>query len=163
MIVVSDTSGISALIQIGRLNLLQKLFQEIIIPAKVHDELLQLNNFGVDLSAFRQAGWIKVLEPKPTDLLNELLLTLHEGESQAIALAIELNADLLILDDGDARKEATRLSLQFTGIAGILVRAKAKSLIAEVRPVLDEMIAQANFRLQAQTYKMILDLAGEQV
>ncbi len=161
MTVVSDTSGISALIQIQKLYLLKSLFQEITIPSKVHEELLHLADFGVDLLEFRHADWIKILQPKPSNLLTELLYTLHEGESCAIALAMELNADLLILDDGDARLEASRLGLQFTGIAGILVRAKVKGLIPAVKPDLDRMIAVANFRLSPKTYHTILQLAGE--
>ncbi|MFN4254254.1 MAG: DUF3368 domain-containing protein [Saprospiraceae bacterium] len=161
MTVISDTSGISALIQIGQLHLLESLFQEIIIPQKVSDELMLLAKFGVDMNEFASARWIHVVQPSPTPLLQHLSKTLHPGESFAIALAIELNADLLIVDDGEARRMAAQMNIPHTGIAGVLIRAKSRGLLPAVKPVLDEIIARANFRLHPKTHQKILELAGE--
>jgi uncharacterized protein len=161
MTVISDTSGISALIQIGQLRLLESLFREIVIPQKVADELLQLSKFGIDLTEFSDARWIHVVQPAQTPLLQQLSKTLHPGESFAIVLAIELNADLLIVDDAAARQAAAQLHIPHTGIAGVLVRAKQRGFLSAVKPVLDDIIARANFRLHPKTYQKILELAGE--
>ncbi len=161
MIVLSDTSAISVLTRIGYLHLLEKLFQEVIIPQKVFDELLELSNFGVDISPITQASWLKIYSPQQTPLLLHLLNILDEGEAHAIALAIELKSDLLIIDEYEGRKVATQLKLQITGVGGILVRAKLRSFIPSVKILLDLMRSHANFYLSEKVYTEILKQANE--
>ncbi len=161
MIVLSDTSTISVLTRIGYLDLLEKLFQEVIIPQKVFDELMRLSKFGIDTSIISKVNWLKVLTPQQTPLLSNLLIQLDEGEAHAIALAIEMKSDLLIIDEYEGRKIATQLKLQITGVGGILVRAKLRSFIPSVKTVLDSMRSHANFYLSEKVYNEILRQANE--
>ncbi|MBK8565336.1 MAG: DUF3368 domain-containing protein [Saprospiraceae bacterium] len=163
MVVVSDTTCLSALARIGELDILQKLFHEVIIPEKVLEELLALSAFGLDIAIFKSLNWLKVQSPTPVPLLSDLLnnSSIDPGEAYAIALAIELKADWLILDDMNARLVATKLNLNITGLGGVLIQAKSFGIISIVKPVLDRCIIQANFRLAANVYQKILELAGE--
>jgi hypothetical protein len=161
MLVISDTSCLSALIQTGHLHLLRDLYQEVTIPPVVYDELAQLAGFGVDTSILTQSFWLKVQSPLGSTLLEQLLHELHEGEAQAIALAIELDADLLIADDFEARKTAKQLGLPITGPDGVLLEAKRQSLVLAVKPLLDDIIESAGFYLNQRVYARILELAGE--
>ncbi|MDX2133757.1 MAG: hypothetical protein SFV52_03190 [Saprospiraceae bacterium] len=85
MIVVSDTTTVSALVRVERLWLLKQLFDNIIIPQAVYTELLELQHFGIDIQAIIFADWIEVTEPAPCTLLNELKVVLDPGEAQAVA------------------------------------------------------------------------------
>ena len=93
--------------------------------------------------------------------MSHLLDILDEGEAHAIALAIELKSDLLIIDEYEGRKMATQLKLQITGVGGILVRAKLRSFIPSVKLLLDLMRSNANFYLSEKVYSEILRQANE--
>lgn len=161
MIVISDTSCLSALFRIGELQILEKIFHEIIIPQKVYDELLVLRKFGYDISEIQNAIWLKIENPSNSSLLQDLLKNLDEGEAYAIALAIERKADLLIIDEIKGRLAAQKLNLNITGVAGILLRAKAIGIISEVKPLLDNMVQNAGFRMSQKLYSDILIAANE--
>ena len=94
-------------------------------------------------------------------LVEELEEAIDEGESEAIALAIELNAELLLIDDREARREAVRRGLDFTGLLGVLREAKNRGLIQAVKPLLDELIAIAEFRVGEALYEQVLRDVGE--
>lgn len=72
---------------------------------------------------------------------------LDKGEAEAIALALELGADQVLIDERRGRRIAARLNLRYTGILGILVEAKNRGLISEVKPLLDALIDRAGFGL----------------
>lgn len=116
MTVVSDTSSISALIQIGLTELLQQLFSEITIPEPVFKELQALEEFGHDVSWLEVTPWIKIIPASPGEDLSQRLEELDEGEAHAIALSIELQADLLIIDERKGRRVAESLGLPYTGL-----------------------------------------------
>ncbi len=99
MIIVSDTTPFSNLLQIGELELLPTLYQQIIIPTTVFSELKILEKRGFSIQNGINAGWIIIKAPKSYEVVNELLTFLDQGESEAIALAIELQADYLLMDE----------------------------------------------------------------
>lgn len=161
MIVISDTTCISALIQTGLTDLLPALFGEVIIPESVLHELQALSDFGVDVSLLSTSPWLKMKRAQPNALLTQLLTNLDEGEAYAIALAVELKADLLIIDERKGRLMAQSLQLTYTGLGGVLIRAKAMGLIAEVNAVLDRIEKEAHFFLSKSAREVILRAAGE--
>src|SRR5437879_2696533 len=123
---VSDTSPISALASIGRLAILQTQFSEIWIPTAVADELkFHPDPLAVKLlqSAVRE-NWIRSASPQKSHLLSVLLLYLHRGEAEAIALAAEMRAHVVLIDEQEGRRFAEQAGLSVAGVLGILLRAK---------------------------------------
>lgn len=161
MIVISDTSVISNLLIIGELDLLQKLFQKILIPEAVNRELLALSKFGIDLSPYHQADWITVQVPEDTMLVQMLCDSLDQGESEAIALAKGTPDSLLAIDEKAGRKIAQSLGIEVIGLIGILIRAKEQGIIADIKTSLDRIIQEAGFYLTPQFYRQILKDQGE--
>ena len=87
---------------------------------------------------------------------------LDAGESEAIALAVETEAELLIMDERLGRDTARIFELKYTGVVGVLIEAKRKALIEEIRPVLDEMRQKGHFRISSSLYARILKDEGEE-
>lgn len=119
MIVVADTSPIQNLQRIGRLNLLHELYCEIVIPQAVFVELSVPGE--VD---FINIDWLKVCRATSRQLVDELTGQVDAGEAEAVALASELYADLLLIDEKRGRALAIARGSSITGLAGVLVDAK---------------------------------------
>jgi predicted nucleic acid-binding protein len=161
MIVVSDTSAISNLAVVNHLWLLEKIYENVIIPEVVASELIAASN--PDISVILQLGWIQT-RPLVNAQLAEQLQTergLDAGEAHAIALALDLKADDLLIDERLGRQEAIRLGLPIIGILGILLIGKQKNLISQVQPIVDNLINKAGFRVSSQLYQRVLILAQE--
>ncbi|HYV92179.1 MAG TPA: DUF3368 domain-containing protein [Chitinophagales bacterium] len=161
MIIVSDTSPISNLILIGHLNLLPQLYERIIIPEVVYRELQALKNFGKDLSELYPAQWVEVRNFKNQSLYQKLLLQLDPGEAGAIALAMEVNASALLIDEKRGRKIAIESGIHTIGLLGVLVEAKKKGLIAGLKPMIDDLLFKANFWASPKLIEKILIDANE--
>ena len=159
MIVVSDTSAISNLLQIDLVDLLHDLYEEIIIPPAVSDELYQIENHEVALSRIK---WIKTVRPENQVLVHALSDDLDKGESEAIALAIELDAEYLIIDEFMGRYLASeKYHLKIVGVLGILIQAKKKGLIDNVKtPV--SLLRHNGFRLNQALVDKVLSALGEE-
>lgn len=150
--VVADTSPLIVLHQVGQLSLLQRLFGEIHIPPGVAEELRP--------GMAETPAWV-VVRPLAHPIASEILRASQgKGESEALALAMEIRAELVIVDDRPARRLAANLGFSVVGTAGILLRAKQLGVIPEVGPLLDEMIGQG-FRLSAAIREKVLTDAGE--
>jgi len=158
MLVISDSSPLIALSRIDRLDLLQKLYKRILIPKAVEEEVF--SNKGAEKTPPEKPSWIKtktISQPLSVEVLS---ITLGRGESEAIALALELKADIIILDELAARSLATELNLRFTGILGILLKAKENNLLPSVKEVLDSLIKH-EFRISSSLYSSVLALSHE--
>ncbi|MCI4648600.1 DUF3368 domain-containing protein [Phaeodactylibacter sp.] len=153
MIVVSDTSAITNLIQIDHLWLLREVYQNIIIPQAVYDELVSDTKNKLIIESL---SWIKIKEVKENDITRNLKEVLDPGESEAITLALELDADFIIIDEKKGRKIAEDYGLRKIGLVGILVESKRKGLIKEVRNLLEQLIEKANFFVSEKLYKDVL-------
>lgn len=162
MLVVSDTSMLVNLAVIGETRILAQLFQTVIAPQAVRDEFARLVAAETRFRGAVWPAWVEVRQPAaiPPALLAERG-RLHAGECEAIALAIELHADLLLMDEEAGRSAARALGLHVTGLAGILLRAKASGLIPSVASLLDRIVEDAGFWLGSALRREILLLAGE--
>lgn len=162
MVVVSDTSALSNLFKINRLELLRDVFGVVIVPEAVMRELLELEKRGIDLSPVKNAAWIKVRSVQNKELAEFYQKgILDEGESEAIVLAKELAANYLIMDEALGRKVAEAEGLKVIGVLGILRDAKSMGIIPAVRPVIDELRTVAKFRISESLVHLILTEAGE--
>lgn len=160
MIVVSNTSPISNLAAIGQLGLLQQLYSNVIIPLAVYQEILETGNTDPATLAIQNLNWIQTRSVTNLPLLQTLQMNLDPGEAEAITLAVELNADRLIIDERRGRNEAIQVGLQVTGLLGILLAAKQQGLIPLIQPILDDLIANG-FWVRKELYTEVLVLAGE--
>jgi len=161
MIVVSNTSPITNLAAVGQLHLLQQLYNNIIIPSAVYQELTRLGDTIPGAMEVQTENWIQTQNITNLTLATYLQNQLHEGESEAIVLAIALNADWLLIDEELGRKVAAEYGLKFTGILGVLIEAKYKGLIAAVKPILDDLITIAEFWVSDRLYDRVLQAVGE--
>jgi len=158
-IVVVNTTPIIALALIGQLDLLQHLYGEVLIPPTVQAEVLAGGSVGVGVAELQKADWVRTVhlqDPRRADLLSDL----DRGEAEVIALAQELNADLVIIDERLARLHAKRLGLPLTGTLGVLLKAKERRFIPIVRPLIDQL-RQGGIRLDETVVAEALQLAGE--
>lgn len=161
MIIISDTSPISNLLLIGQLPLLQTLYGQLIIPESVFQEVKALENFGIDTAPIQATDWINIQSARDRALVKTLETDLDQGEAEAIALAIELNADRLLIDERIGRRIAQDYGLKITGLLGILVSAKQENLITELKPIVDQLIRQARFRIHPDLYRQVLQDVNE--
>jgi len=158
MIVISDTSVITNLIQLDQLSLLQQLFGDIILPQKVFDELSKVPD---QIDIIEKTNWIEIKQISDRDHFEKLITTLDPGEAEAIVLAIELKADALLIDEKKGRKIAQEYGIVITGLLGILIKSKAENLIQEVKPILDKLIFEIGFRISPKLYRDILEKVDE--
>ena len=158
-IVVSDTSPIRALEFLGLLDVLTELFDEVLIPPAVRDELLRPRKRfrAIDAGLIRKA---RVQAPTDERRVEALTASLQIGEAQAIALAEELDADLLI-DEMAGRSVARGLGLRITGAVGILVEAKKQGHIPNVVPLLHRLRDELGFFLSDQLIEDARRESGE--
>ena len=161
MTIVSNTSPISNLAKVGQINLLQQLYETVLIPTAVYEELLD-ERAGEDvITAVQSAIWLKIQVVENQELVSELRNLINLGEAEAIALAIEVNAARLLIDERLGRKAAVNRKLRITGVFGILLTAKQQGLIAAIKPVMDDLVTKANFRVSSQLYAEVLMAANE--
>lgn len=161
MIIVSNTSPISNLAKVGQLSLMQKIYGRIMIPCAVHEELLDERAGETVVTAVQSATWLEIRSVQNQQLVDELRTRVNVGEAEAIALAVEVEATRLLIDERLGRQAAKDLGLKITGVLGILLLAKRQNSIMVVKPIMDDLITQANFRISSQLYADVLDEADE--
>lgn len=161
MIVVSNTSPLTNLAAIRRFDLLQFLYSEIQIAHAVADELWSGGLGWPGSQEVAAASWIHRHQVQNRHLVRALRSSLDPGESETIALALELEADLVLIDEREGTREARRQGLRVVGVVGMLLEAKAKGLVESVGPELDSLRQQAGFYLGDGLVQEVLQLAGE--
>jgi len=160
VIIVSDTSAITNLAAIGQLTLLQRLYGKVIIPEAVFQELVKppISSGGEEATKY---DWIQVRSVQNRTVVEECLQSLDIGESEAIALALEMKADLLLVDENDARKIAKGRGIKRTGVLGVLIDAKDKGFIDAIRPLIVILKNEADFWLSKELCNEVLKDAKE--
>jgi len=138
-IVISDTSPIRALSNLGLLTILQQLYGEVIIPHAVAVELSRPpdGRYVIGIDDLAEFGNIKVRAAPESPELERFLVDLDRGESEALALAIELRTDLILIDELAGRNAAKREGLGVIGVLGVLLDAKHRGFLESVSPLLD--------------------------
>lgn len=159
-IIVSDTTCIGYLIQISCLDFLRIIYGEIIIPDAVYNEILPLESKGFSLTEFKKANWIKIYPANRLANVKEYKHILDIGELQAISIALELNADLLIIDEKLGQIVATNIGFDITGLVGIFITAKNINLITSVKDALDKVIL-LGCRISEKLYNTALKSCNE--
>lgn len=161
MIVVCDASPLISLSAIGQFELLHQLYGKIYIPDAVRAEVLGAGPERPGSRELREADWVHARTVENDFLVRALEGELDQGEAQAVALAVEIKADLLLVDERRGRRVAQRFGIKVIGILGILVEAKKRGLIPVVRPALDDLLNQAGFRIAPALYNAVLRAADE--
>jgi hypothetical protein len=159
--VVSNSSPLIGLARINQVRLLPLLYSELHVPEAVWNEVVVQGASQAGAAEAMQAPWIQRVGVKNTPLVLSLTQELGAGEAEAIVLAQELPADLLILDERHAREKARRLGIKFTGVCGLLVEAKGRGLLPAIKPVLHDLRNIAGFHIGPALQAEVLRLAGE--
>lgn len=160
MIVVADAGPLIALARIGQFGLLRSLYGQLHVPPTVRDEVVILERERPGADDVNAAAWIHTVEVRDVTAVQLLRERLDAGESEAIVLAIQLAADLLVIDEARGRRVAEARGLNKTGTIGTLIAAKKRGLVPEVKPLSDDLRA-AGFRLSEDLYRTGQVLAGE--
>ncbi|MCD2449506.1 DUF3368 domain-containing protein [Methylicorpusculum oleiharenae] len=157
MKIVSNTTPIISLAAIGRLDILEKLFGKVIIAEAVYNEIKAKPGYGFEQIDCDFIG----VQPIKGLLYKDLLLSqLDSGEAETIILAKEINADFVIIDENIGYQFANQVGLTAIRTLSLLLKAKEKGHIAQLKPLLDEMIAKGRWYSNA-VYRSFLEQAGE--
>ena len=160
MIVVANAGPLITLARIDHLDLMPKMYGQVSIPPAVQREVI---NFGLQrpgATEIKEASWIQVVQIQDTIALNLLRERLDLGESEAIVLALDIQADLLLIDEARGRRVAEARGLNKTGTVGTLILAKQRGLIPAITPLLDNLMA-AGFHMSPNLYQTAQSLANE--
>jgi len=161
MIVVSNTSPLTNLAAIGQFALLHQQYGRLHIAYGVWEELNARGQHWPGRDEVDTADWIERHTVKNQALVTALRRDLDRGEAETIALALQLRADLVLLDEREGRHAAQRLELRVSGVVGILLEAKSRGAVNVIRPHLDALRHKAGFYLSEPVYHAALSLAGE--
>lgn len=160
MIVVSDTTPIISLLKIGRLDLLEGLFGEVLIPNAVYRELTADKRFIDEAGEITNASYIKTVSVSNPGAVRILRMAtgLDQGESEAIVLTDELGADILLMDEAKGRTISGQMGITIMGTIGLLVSAYEDKLLTsvEARKYID-ILQKSGRHIGKRHYQMLLD------
>jgi predicted nucleic acid-binding protein len=153
MIVVSDTSPLTALLTIGAADLLKQLFREVVVPAAVRDELQR--------SHPNLPAWLRVETVKNLAQVQKYAQIVDAGEAEAIELARELHADRLLMDERKGRRLATQEGVPVIGLLGVILLARRNQIIPSARTLLQQLQQQDGMYLAEDVREAALKTVGE--
>lgn len=162
-IVVADTGPLIALARAGYLDILPAMYQEVLIPPAVHDELcLSSNRPGSKrIAEAIEQGWLHIRKlSSKTASLSELILILDLGEAEAIVFAEEVKCRFLLIDERKGRAIAKQRGVPIAGVAGVLLAAKKQGFVDEILPIIKHL-EKVGYRLSSALMKEIGNLSGE--
>ncbi len=146
--IIADTSCLILYEKIDRIGILQEMFSDLLVTKEVAAEFGEL------------PGWITIQEATEKEQYKKLAEELGKGEASSIALALESEESLLIIDERKGRKIAEDLGVDIIGSLGVLVKAKERGVINEVREIL-ELIDRTDFRISPSVRDAVLRQSGE--
>lgn len=161
MLVVADTSVLLNLCRIREERLLLGLFHSVQIPPAVRLEFVKHSLDHHRFLGLAIPNWVRERRPQiiPAEVTG--CPGLDAGEAEALALALEIRADAVLLDELAGRHAAVRLHLPYVGTVGILIRAKRSGLIIAVQPLIEQLEQEAGYWISPRLRTEILRLAGE--
>lgn len=164
MIVVSDTTPLISLLKIEHLDLLKKLFGNVLIPQSVYDELTADERFKMEAELLQQKDFIKVQSVKNAESVSVLRRAtgLDQGESEAIVLTDETNADLLLMDEAKGRAVSSEMGFRIMGTIGILMAAYEEHELTsnEVKECVSGLQSACR-HIGQRHYQMLLDMLDD--
>lgn len=153
MIVVSDTSPITSLLAVDQTELLRQLFGEVVIPPAVKTELLRTHP--------TLPVWLRIQSLRDSAKADAYAQTVDRGEAEAIALAEELHASHLLIDERKGRRLAQRQHVPVIGLLGVVLLAKRANLISSARSLLERLDREAGIYLGDELKEAALKSVGE--
>lgn len=161
MIVVTDTSVVLNLCRTGLEGLLPVLFGQVLSTPVVASEFHNLVATDPRFAGLSWPAFISILAPIGTEPSLQGNQRLHQGEIEALSLALERKVDFVLMDERAGRAAAASLGLGSLGVLGILIQAKRNALLREVSPVLDELETKAGFWISPSLRQRVLELVRE--
>jgi len=161
MKVVSNASPLINLARIGELRLLPALYGQVFVPEAVWQEVVIDGTGQAGANEIRDASWITRHSVGNRLLVRALCQALDPGEAEAIALALELDHALLLMDERLGRESALHMGVHCVGLVGVLVEARHKTLVPALKPYLDALRDVAGFPLSDELYARVLRDAHE--
>ncbi len=163
MIVVSDTTPVISLMKANQLELLEKLYGNVLIPEAVYRELTENPVYAEEANIIKTLKFLKMVPVKNTKSVNVLrsISGLDAGESEALIMYDEQKADLLLMDEHKGRSVAKQLNVRYIGTVGILMLAFDNGYIqpAEVKQCLDAMLL-SGIRIDKKLYHIVMEHVG---
>jgi predicted nucleic acid-binding protein len=157
--IIADSGPLISLAIIGRLDLLKQLYQQVLIPPAVWDEVTVKGKGMPGADAVARLTWLEIRKPEP-QVLQPLSILVDPGEAEVIALAQSVTDSIVLLDDSQARRVAERFDIPRIGTLGILRRAKKQGLITFIRPYIEELQSN-NIYMSGKLIEAILQDVGE--
>ncbi|MEZ4527370.1 MAG: DUF3368 domain-containing protein [Desulfobacterales bacterium] len=161
MIIVSNTSPIINLAAISQIELLKHLYGKIIIPHAVFEEIAIIGAGQAGSEEVKTSDWIETRQLNNRVMADSLESELDPGEAEAIALALEIKADIILMDERRGRQACSRSGLKCLGLLGILTDAKNKNLLHAVKPLMDCLMKDAGFWIDQKLYAYVLQTVSE--
>jgi predicted nucleic acid-binding protein len=161
MSIVSNASPLINLARIGQLDLFTQLYGELVVPEAVWREVVLEGAGQPGAEEIETAAWIQVQPVVNRELVRALRQDLDAGEAEAIALALEVGAEFLLMDERLGREKALYLGVRCVGLIGVLIEAKRRGLISGVQPLLNALRDMAGFWVSEALYRRVLQDEGE--
>lgn len=159
MTAVTNAGPLIALARIEQLALLPALYETVVMPPAVRDEVLGENRAGRDV--LREAAWLRTRPVSDRTAVALLRERLDAGESEALVLALQIEAEVVLMDEARGRRIAAARDLPLTGTLGTLLLAKERGLISQVAPHLTRLV-ENGFHVSDALHAHVLQRAGEQ-
>lgn len=157
--IIADSGPLISLAIIDRLELLQQLYQQVLVPPAVWEEVTVKGRGMPGADAVARLGWLEIRRPEP-QVLQPLSILVDPGEAEVIALAQLVNDSIVLLDDSQARRVAERFDIPRIGTLGVLRRAKKQGLIDAIRPYIEQLKAN-NIYMSDRLIEAVLQDVGE--
>ena len=158
--VISNSTPLIALKKIEKLELLYKIYGEIIIPYGVYEEVILESSVKEPHDFIKESGFIKIMKIRNEEAKRLFSTSLHKDEVEIMILAVEVKANLCIIDDLLARRYAKYNNLNITGTIGVLLKAKELCIITKIRPIMDELIDSGVY-IDSKLYNKVVEISGE--